>query len=67
MQIVQTIELTDEERITVSKFLKLADTISDVARCSMDDVFVYFADKAEIIEENNAYSIGAIHQITDIK
>lgn len=66
MQIVQTIELTDEERITVSHFLKLVDTISDVARCSMDDVFVYFADKAEIIE-NNAYSVGAIHQIKDIK
>ena len=65
MEVVQTIELNNEERLTVSRFIQLVDKISDIAGCSMDDVFIYFLGKAEIIEINK-YSIGAIHQIKDI-
>ena len=65
MKVVQTIELTDNERLTVSNFLKLADDISDVAGCSMDEVFVYFADKSKITDTED-YSICALHEIKDI-
>ena len=65
MQVVQTIELTKDEQLTVQRFLKLTDTISDIARCSMDDVFLYFADAAECVEDGE-YSIDKIHQIKDI-
>lgn len=64
MEVVQTITLSDKDRITVSNFLKLTDDISNIARCSMDDVFLYLADKAEITE--NGYTISALHQISDI-
>lgn len=64
MQITRTIELTDRERLVVANFLNLTDKISDVARCSMDDVFEYFAEKAEITEDG--YEIGALHQLSDI-
>lgn len=66
MEVIQSITLNDSERITVSRFLKLADEISDIAGCSMDNVFTYFVDKSEITE-NNGYSISAIHEIKDIK
>lgn len=64
MEVVRTIELSDDERLTVAKFLKLADHISDYVRCSMDDVFLYFADSAEMTE--SGYNIKALHQIDDI-
>lgn len=64
MEVVRTIELNDDERLTVAKFLKLTDQISDYAKCSMDDVFLYLADSAEITE--SGYNIKALHQIDDI-
>lgn len=65
MKITRTIELDDKDRLTVERFLNLVDKVSDVARCSMDDVFLYFADKAELTDDG--YSIGVLHQIEDIK
>lgn len=65
MTTVQTIELSDKERLTIEDFLNLADEISDIAKCSMSDVFEYFADNADIIGEYK-HSIGALHQISDI-
>lgn len=65
MKITRTVELDDSDRLTVCRFLKLADKISDVARCSMDDVFLYFSDKVEILADGE-YSITSLHQIEDI-
>ena len=64
MNITRTIELTDEERATVSKFLKITDDIATIAECSMSDVFLYFADTADLIGDR--YSIDNLHQIDDI-
>lgn len=65
MKITRTIKLDDNDRLTVCRFLKLTDRISDVARCSMDDVFEYFGNQAEILADGE-YSISALHQIKDI-
>lgn len=63
MKAVQTIELSDQERIVVQQFLKLIDDISRVTGRSMDNVFEYFAEEAEI-NDDDTYSIGALHDIT---
>lgn len=65
MTITRTVELTDKERLTVQNFLKLADEISDAAGCSMDDVMLYFSDKAVLLDDDT-YRIVALHQLTDI-
>jgi len=65
MKITRTIELDDNDRLTVCRFLKLVDKISDVSRCSMDDVFLYLADQAELLADGE-YSITSLHQIEDI-
>ena len=63
MKAIQTIELSDQERIVVQQFLKLIDDISSaVGRVSMDDVFEYFVEEAEI--NDGTYSIKALHDIT---
>ena len=64
MRTTQTIELNKQEKATIENFLKLIDEISDIARCSMSDVFIYFADKADIVEDG--YCIETLHQISDI-
>ena len=65
MKITRTIELDDNDRLTVTKFLKLTDKISNVVGCSMDDVFVYFSEQAEILADGE-YNISALHQLEDI-
>ena len=65
MKITRTIELDDNDRLTVQRFLKLTDKISDVVGCSMVNVCEYFCDQVEILE-NGEYSITALHQIEDI-
>ena len=65
MKITRTVELDDNDRRIVAKFLKLADRISDVAGCSMEDVFLYFGNQAEILADGE-YSITSLHQISDI-
>ena len=64
MKTTRTIELTDEEREIVSKFLKITDDISTIAGCSMCEVFEYFADTADL--NGDEYSIRRLHQIDDI-
>ena len=66
MQITRTIELNEEERKTIEKFFSIADKISDVAGCSMCEVFEYFSDVIEIIDDYE-YRIGILHQIADMK
>ena len=65
MKITRTVELDDNDRLTVTKFLKLTDKISNVVGCSMDDVFEYFSEQAEILADGE-YSISALHQLEDI-
>ncbi|SDB15274.1 hypothetical protein [Eubacterium oxidoreducens] len=65
MKVTQTIELTDAERITVQKFLKLSDDISSMTRISMSDVFEYFVDNADI-QDDDTYVISELHQINDM-
>lgn len=66
MKITRTIELNDEERLTVSRFMNLVDKLSDIAGCELDDVFTYFIEKSEFTEDNG-HTICALHQIDDIK
>lgn len=63
MKAIQTIELSDHERIVVQQFLKLIDDISCAVGRSMDDVFEYFVEEAEI-NDDDTYSIGTLHDIT---
>lgn len=64
MEVVRTIELSDAERLTVSKFLRLANDISSIANCSVCDVLLYFCDKTDI---TSGYSIEALHQLDEIR
>ena len=63
MKAVQTIELSDQERIVVQQFLKLIDDISRATGRSMDNVSEYFFEEAEI-NDDGTYSIGTLHDIT---
>lgn len=65
MKVTQTIELNDEERLTVQRFLYLTDQISDISGRTMDDVFNYFASKSELID-GNRYSFSGLVQIAEI-
>lgn len=66
MKTTKTFELTSEERLTVARFLKLVDEISDVTgNRSMDDVFNYFVDTAELDDYGN-YNIGNLHKLDEI-
>ena len=65
MKITRTIELDENDRQIVEKFLKMTDRISDVVGCSMEDVYDYFAEQAEMLADGE-YSITALHQIEDI-
>lgn len=65
MTITKTVALSDKDRETVQNFLQLADTIAIATGCSMDDVFQYFADKIEIMDDNT-WKIGELHQLSDI-
>ena len=65
MKITRTIELDDNDRLTVCRFLKLTDKISDVTGGDMRDVFDYFQNQAELLADGE-YSITSLHQIEDI-
>lgn len=65
MKITRTIELDDNDRLTVTRFLKLVDRISEVSSGDMRGVFDYFVSQAEILADGE-YSITALHQIEDI-
>ena len=63
MKAIQTIELNTHERIVVQDFLKLVDEISNIANKSMDDIFEYFCEVADI-NDDDIYSIDVLHDIT---
>ena len=65
MTITQTIQLEDNERLAIQKALGICDEISDIAHCSMVDVFEYLADVASIVG-NYKYSLGSTLNIADI-
>lgn len=63
---VQTIQLNDDERLALQKALGIIDKISDVAEVSMESVFDYFVDVAEI-KDDYEYYIESLHNIEEIK
>ena len=65
MKITRTIELDENDRQIVEKFLEMTDRISNVVGCSMEDVYDYFVEQA-VISGDDEYSITALHQIKDI-
>ena len=65
MKVTQTIQLSDDERLAIQKVLGLCDEISDIAHCSMRDVFDYLTAEADIIEDYK-YSIGDTLYIAEI-
>ena len=66
MKITQTIELSDGERLTLSRTLKLIDQISDAVDVSMANVFDYFVDNSDITEDGH-YSVKALHNIEEMR
>jgi len=65
MKTVQTIELSDNERLVLSRALKLIDQISGVVDDTMESVFNYFVDNSDITEDGH-YSVKALHNIKEI-
>lgn len=65
MEVIQTIQLEDNERLAIQKVLALCDEISEIAHCSMANVFDYLIDVSEIVDEYK-YSIGDMLQIAEI-
>lgn len=64
MKAVQTIELSDDERLVLSKALRLIDQISDVTNISMCEVFDYFLDSET---DDGHYSVKALHNIEEMR
>ena len=69
MTTTQTIELNDKERLTLQTALEIIDDISAIANTSVDNVFEYLCEVAEIAETKGKreYSIKALHDIHDMK
>lgn len=65
MIVTQTIQLEDSERLAIQKVLGICDEISDIAHCSMIDVFVYLEEVAEIVGDYK-YSLGDTLRIAEI-
>lgn len=65
MKVTQTIELEDKERLAIQKVLGICDEISDIAHCSMVDVFEYLSDVAGVTGEYS-YSLGSTLNIAEI-
>ena len=66
MKTTQTIELSDGERVALSRALKLIDQISDVVDDTMANVFDYFVDNSDITEDGY-YSVKALHNIEEMR
>lgn len=65
MQVVQTIELSEEECKIVRDFIDIIDKISDIIpNKSMEDIASYFCDNAEW--GNGTWNIDRIHQIKEM-
>lgn len=65
MKVTQTIQLEDNERLAIQKVLALCDEISEIAHCTMKDVFEYLTYTAEITGEYE-YSICDTLYIAEI-
>lgn len=65
MTTVQTIQLDDSERLALQKALGIIDRVSDITKVSMDSVFDYFCENADIGKDYE-YHIKALHNIEDI-
>ena len=65
MKVTQTIQLSDDERMAIQKALCLCDEISEIAHCSMRDVFDYLTAEAEYVDDYK-YSIGDTLYIAEI-
>ena len=65
MEVTQTIQLSEDERLAIQKVLGLCDEIADVVSCSMLDVFDYLRANAEVVEDYK-YSIGDTLYIAEI-
>lgn len=63
---VQTIQLDDNERLALQKALGIIDKISGIANVSMESVFDYFLDVAEI-KDVYEYYIESLHNIEDMR
>jgi hypothetical protein len=66
MKAVQTIELSDDERLVLSKALRLIDQISDVVDDTMVNVFDYFIDNSDLTDDGR-YSVKALHNIKEMR
>ena len=66
MKTTQTIELSEAERLALSKTLRLIDQISDVVDDTMASVFDYFVDNSDITEDG-FYSVKALHNIEEMR
>ena len=69
MLTTQTIELNDNERLTLQKALGIIDDIATIANTSVDNVFEYLCEVAEIAENKgkHEYFIKALHDIYAMK
>ena len=69
MLTTQTIELNDKERLTLQNALGIIDDIATIANTSVDNVFEYLFEVAEIAETKgkHEYFIKALHNIYEMK
>ena len=65
MKVTQTIQLEDKERLAIQEVLGVCDEISEIAHCTMVDVFNYLESISDYIGEHK-YSIGDILRIAEI-
>ena len=66
MKVTQMIELESNEILAIQKVLGICDEISDIAHCSMVDVFVYLSEVAGIVGDYK-YSLGSTLNIAEIR
>ena len=64
MKAIQTIELSDDERVILQKALYLIDQISDVTNIGMCEIFDYFLDSET---DDGHYSVKALHNIKEMR
>lgn len=65
MEVKRTIRLTHDEQIAISRFIRICDEISDIAKCSMSDVAEYFFHQSTV-DNDDVWSVKEIHDVEDI-
>lgn len=66
MRTTHTIELSTSEILTLQKALSIIDDIAATANTSVDNVFEYLCEVAEI-DDTREYHIKPVHDINKIK